>query len=62
MKFEYSQEDYEQDKVLLDDLDRRIISAPRTSVPVFAGIVRLHDRVKRYEREQARHKHHLSVK
>lgn len=47
----YTEEDYLEDRKLLDDLNRRIDEAPSTAKPVFQGVVGLHDRVHRYERE-----------
>lgn len=44
-------EQYASDKKLLDDLNRRIDEAPSTAKPVFPGIVELHDRVMKYERD-----------
>ena len=45
----YTEEDYLEDRRLLDDLTTRIDRAPKNAVPVFQGIVGLHDRVNRYE-------------
>ena len=45
--------EYLADKAKLDDLNRAIDEAPMESKPVFRGIVALHNRVKRYERNHA---------
>jgi hypothetical protein len=47
----YTEQDYQEDRKLLDELNRRIDDAPSTAKPVFQGICGLHARVHRYERK-----------
>lgn len=46
-----TREQYLADKAELDRLNKVIDDAPMSAKPVFVGIVQLHNRVKRYERE-----------
>jgi hypothetical protein len=46
-----TREQYLADKAKLDELNRQIDEAHEHAKPVFEGICRLHNRVKRYERE-----------
>jgi hypothetical protein len=46
-----TREKYLAYKAELEDLTRQIDEAPGHRKPVFPGIVKLHNRVKRYERE-----------
>jgi hypothetical protein len=46
-----TREQYLTDKAKLDDLNRQIDEAPPARKPVFPGIVKLYNRIKRYERK-----------
>jgi hypothetical protein len=45
--------EYLEAKARLDAMHKAIDEAPMDKVPVFEGIVKLHTRVHRYEREHA---------
>lgn len=47
----YTENDYREDRKLLDELNRQIDEAPSNAKPVFQGIASLHGRVHRYERQ-----------